>query len=320
MSEASVGVETAVAGASKRAHVSIAICTRDRPLFLERCVRSLFAMTGLDRIEPELLVVENAETVSAAAARLVEAAPKPWRAWACAEPRIGIPFARNRAVDAAVAHGVDALVFVDDDQTVPPEWLATLLEVQAETGADAVQSALNYVFEQRGPHDAYVATGFQGRDGVDVVGAGFLGTGGVLITRGLIADWGLRFDERAPLAGGEDTRFFLDATAFGAKLVVTGRTSANEHCPPAKQRLGWILRRQRRLGYVQVVRRFKDRSRGAWLRHGAWRVARGTLWLPLVAVHRPSRTRELMRIAKGVGVVQALLGRDMREYERPLGR
>jgi GT2 family glycosyltransferase len=265
-------------------------------------------------------VVENAPTVSATTARLVRDAPRPWRASACAEPRIGIPFARNRAVEAAVARGADALVFLDDDQTVPPDWLATLLEVQAETGADAVQSALNYVFEQPGRYDTYVATGFQGSADSGVVAANFLATHGVLIVRPLIEDWGIRFDERAPLAGGSDTRFFLDAKARGAELVLTDRTIANEHCPPEKQNLAWILGRQRRRGYVLVIREVKKRSRRKWFRNGCWRIVRGTLGLPIIGLHPPSRMRELMRIAKGIGILQALLGRELREYDRILGR
>lgn len=314
-----VSEAAAMTGAARLRRVWVAVCTRDRPRTLRYCVESLYAMRALEPVEPELLLVENAETVSAETHHLVGEAPAGWRASVVAEPRRGIPFARNRAVETVLAHGADALVFVDDDQTVPPTWLATLLEVQAETGADAVQSAVRYVFERPGPYDAFVASGFRVEAASDVVDARFLATHGVLITRRLLADWGLRFDERAPLAGGADTRFFLDASARGARLVRTNRTRAHEHCPPEKQRLSWILRRQRRLGYVQVVRRLKDRSRWRWLRHGAWRIGRGALWLPVVAVHPASRTRELMRIAKGAGIVQALMGSEMREYERTLG-
>ncbi len=52
------------------------------------------------------------------------------------EPEPGIPFARERSVE--LCWNDDALIFVDDDEVAPPNWLATLLAAWERTGADVV--------------------------------------------------------------------------------------------------------------------------------------------------------------------------------------
>jgi glycosyltransferase involved in cell wall biosynthesis len=97
--------------------LSIVVCTRDRSVLLDRCLASM-RDHGLDD-SVEVLVVDNGST---------DATPEVAATWArrlpivyVREPEVGLSNARNRAI--AEARG-DVLVFVDDDVTVRPTWLA----------------------------------------------------------------------------------------------------------------------------------------------------------------------------------------------------
>jgi GT2 family glycosyltransferase/SAM-dependent methyltransferase len=96
--------------------VAVAVCTRDRPQSLERCLRSIAsAAPGPD----ELLVVDNGLDGGPTRA-VVSRFPK---ARYIAEARPGLSAARNAAIRDSSS---DALAFVDDDVVVHPRWLAPL--------------------------------------------------------------------------------------------------------------------------------------------------------------------------------------------------
>lgn len=98
--------------------ITIAVCTRNRPDRLVRCLAAISRLEGLDR-HVDVLVVDNAssdsrtrDTVGAdASARYVY------------EPVPGLDFARNRAVAESSA---TLVAFIDDDALVDRRWLRAL--------------------------------------------------------------------------------------------------------------------------------------------------------------------------------------------------
>jgi GT2 family glycosyltransferase len=99
--------------------VTVAVCTRDRPDDVARC---LDALQRLEYPGLELLVVDNAPA-SAATARLVTGRVGVRYA---REPRPGLDYARNRALAEA---GGQVLAFTDDDVVVDSQWVAALAHV-----------------------------------------------------------------------------------------------------------------------------------------------------------------------------------------------
>jgi succinoglycan biosynthesis protein ExoM len=61
------------------------------------------------------------------------------------EPTPGIAAARNRAL--VESRGSDLLVFIDDDERPTPEWLRSLLDVQAATDCSAVAGPVTSEYE-----------------------------------------------------------------------------------------------------------------------------------------------------------------------------
>ncbi|GJG86369.1 hypothetical protein tb265_15500 [Gemmatimonadetes bacterium T265] len=97
--------------------VTVAVCTRDRPDDLARC---LTALAALDYPEYQVLVVDNAPRTDATE-RLVRDQFGGMRY--VREPRPGLDWARNRAIVEATG---EVLAFTDDDVVVDPGWLRAL--------------------------------------------------------------------------------------------------------------------------------------------------------------------------------------------------
>jgi glycosyltransferase involved in cell wall biosynthesis len=134
--------------AEKWPPISVAVCTRDRPQSLARCLRSL---QQLDYPHFEVTVVDNcsrdtevAEVIRRSGFRYVR------------EERPGLDWARNRAISEA-SH--DLIAFIDDDAVAGRRWLKGIArafqdpEVMAVTGLilpDDIETTSQSLFEQYG--------------------------------------------------------------------------------------------------------------------------------------------------------------------------
>jgi len=127
--------------------ITVAICTRNRPNFLQCAVESVLPqMTD----KAELLIVDNASTdnTPAVAAQLAADDPrvKVWR-----EGELGLSAARNAALKLARGQFV---LFLDDDATAEPGWLAAYLRFLSAPPSDkiaVVGGAVYYRYEQPPP-------------------------------------------------------------------------------------------------------------------------------------------------------------------------
>ena len=103
--------------------VTVAVCTRDRPADLARCLESLIK---IDYPTLELLVIDNAPTTDATERLVCERYPNTRY---IRESRPGLNWARNRAI--CEARG-EIVAYTDDDAVVDPGWIAALASIFAE--------------------------------------------------------------------------------------------------------------------------------------------------------------------------------------------
>lgn len=96
---------------------TVAVCTRDRPEDLERCLEALMRLPDDGQ---EFIVVDNYPSTNLTQ-QLVEKYP---RVRYVREHRPGLNIARNRALREATR---DIVVFTDDDAAPDPGWLRALL-------------------------------------------------------------------------------------------------------------------------------------------------------------------------------------------------
>lgn len=301
----------------------IAICTRNRPAMLADCLSSVAALHTPSREDLAIVVVDNSETLNMRLSnqRVADTAFENRAFTILYEDRLGIPFARNRALEFAVDRGAEALVFLDDDQTVPPDWLEVMASVWREEGADAVKSSVCWRFEGEGRYREFFEsqepeTGPDGR----LRDLAELATNGVLIDRRIFAEWGLRFDPAYGLMGGDDANYFTKSHANGGKHVMTSETQACEFCPTSKQTLRWIFRREFRVGSAMAAIAMRNRGR-AWLfAKGVRRVVRYAIAALALAPLPRLSLRYQLRATRGAGLCWGSLGGKVPEYRQVAGR
>ena len=130
----------------------------------------------------------------------------------------GLSAPRNCAL-GAVAESAEWVAFIDDDSTADPQWLAQLVRVQRETGADVVTGPVVPRYESTPP--AWLEQGnfflTNPRPTTSIVTSAYTNT--VLISVAFLEQHRLRFDLRFGRSGGEDSHFFARVQRAGAHMV-----------------------------------------------------------------------------------------------------
>jgi len=308
---------------SAEQRIVLAICTRNRPRMLGECLTSVLQLDVPEGTVLDILVVDNSED-SAMRQRNREALARLPGGEAVTvrhEPRMGIPFARNCAIDRALEIEADALVLLDDDQTVPRDWLTVMDRVAREESADIVKTGVTFVLEGK----ARYAEQFEDRrrrapDSLRTRGVHFLSTNGVWISARIFGPLATRFDEKEAFSGGDDTMFFLEAFERGAMMVETLEVWAFETVPVEKQTLRWLLRRSFNGGVGRASQRQNNKIPIYYLFSGLSQallygfIALFLIWNPPAFVYR------LRRAAQAVGLMRGAFGHRTEVYRQVVGQ
>ena len=205
-------------------HVTVIVCTRDRPRELERC---LAALAGQDHANFDILVVDNGSIDGIA--ELCRG-----RGAACIRESLpGLTRARNLGARAAQS---SIVAYVDDDAIAEPGWLSALVrpfadpEVAAAAGHTQYMKARGETLEMTGE----LATG-EGRDRrsrvVDRSTRGWfalacfggIGDGNTMAFRRHLVTNSVRFDERIGrgqlIDGGDEHVAFMSLISDGYRVA-----------------------------------------------------------------------------------------------------
>jgi GT2 family glycosyltransferase len=299
--------------------VDVAIATYRRPKGLYRLLGA-FQRLRFSEGAPELRVVVVDNDAEESARGVCEEA-RAWLEWPLVyrvEKRRGIPQARNAAVAAALERA-ELLAFIDDDEVPSPQWLAELLRVQAETGADAVAGPCEPVFED--PVPRWIERGHFFERPRFATGARLdhAFTHNVLVRARALVGLGRLFDERMALSGGSDAELFRRFAAQGHRIVWADAAVVFEWVPRSRANARWILERAFRVGTSSafVDRHHRDRplSAARLLAHGGWCLAKGATLLPVGCLRGRAGAVEALRLAAfGVGRLGGLAGIHHEEY------
>lgn len=291
--------------------IAIGVCTFRRP-GLADTLDSLSALDWPEGLSGVILVADNDDTPSAKALVESYAATAPLPVHYVHAPARNISIARNAVLDAAAERGVGALAFLDDDETVAPNWIAALWAARQETAAEAVLGPVR-------AHHAPDAPAWMREGAIHDTRPVFLPGGAiksgytcnVLLDLSAPAVSGLRFDPSRGVSGGEDTAFFETVLRRGGRLGYAAEAWATEVVPASRARLSWLLKRRFRMG----------QTHGSLIGEGAGYAQR--LKLAVVALAKAAfcgfsaltrlfnpllRNTSLLRGALHVGTMAALLG------------
>ena len=290
--------------------VLVAVCTYKRPDDLVALLDSMVpALAGQDA---DLLVVDN--DPSASARSIVERHPTRARYILCADP--GIAQARN----AALAHraGYEFVAFVDDDETVAPDWLAQLRRGIDDHDADVATGPVISLFPAGTPR-WIITGGFIQRDrhptGTSV---DFAATNNVLIRNSALdmlqSPW---LDTAFSRSGGSDAELSWRLVRAGARIVWVDSAVVSELMPLARLTPRWVIKRLVRGGNAHGRLLMREVQRAALFRRGMLSSAVGVLCLfRSLATGRGLRSTDVNRVAHGAGLMQASLGSIVHEYSR----
>jgi glycosyltransferase involved in cell wall biosynthesis len=262
----------------------IAVCvpTRRREQDLARALASLSELEIPQGAEVRVVVVENDD----AHARPLPTCTLPIER--VFEPRTGIPFARNRALDAA-RDASDRIVFIDDDETVERDLLVRLLDIERTTGADAVTGPSLPRFAADAPAWAARSRAFEPQRYATGSLRPTAFTNNVMFRTDAVRDDTLRFDESMRFTGGSDKEFFARFVASGRTIAWADDAVAYEWYPRARTSFGWLFQRSFRLGSVARQTEGLAGPRGRLV--VCWRAVRFTLraaWRTLKSLHDPA--------------------------------
>lgn len=185
------------------------------------------------------------------------------------ETEIGIPYARNRALDIARDDGITHLVFIDDDCLPRANWLEQLLTVVDETGADVV--AGGWRITARGTvsswlpgrvfgikHYYFAGKNIEDRDELPTAY-----TRNVVFATSLLnqlAPEHQRFPESMVGTGGSDSVFFARAHTSGARIIYAPEAKVEETYDSSRLTLRWHFFRRMRNTQVRLRRRQETRE------------------------------------------------------------
>lgn len=305
--------------ADARPQTSILVPTFRRPELLRRALRACAGQQGLDPATVEVVVVDNDPAGSAAP--VIADLRADWPAAGPAlvavhEPRPGISHARNTAL--ATARG-PIVVFLDDDQSPSPGWLAALLATASRSGAGAVFGAVEPDLAcapddpLRPIYAAYFRRALDDEaDGADITDrVAYMGTQNSLFDRRRTSFPEPPFDPDLGRIGGEDSVLLRRLVERGARLAWAPAARVTESVPAARCTVGYLRRRRFRDGQIRTMTCARAETRRQHLMVPVW-MGLGTIqaglgaarWL--VAVVRRDRVaavRHLSSLHGGLGKV-----------------
>jgi len=309
--------------------LTVAICTKDRPENVARCLEHLLNV-GRTEGSPnfEVLVVNNAPSdertkelvATLAGVRYVR------------EPRAGLDFARNRALQEATG---EIIAYLDDDVVVDDQWLKGIVEAWAENPDAGAFTGLvlpyelateaQILFEKRGGF----GRGFEKIRYGQVLpgnplypcGAGIFGAGcNMAFRREVLLKLG-GFDEAldtgTPLPGGGDLDVFYRVIRAGYPLVYEPRylvfhQHRRENAKLRRQYWSWGLGE---MAFVVKAYQSDPSQRVKFLLHVSWWFKDKLIQL-LKSVRSPQTSPPAMILAEWWGGLVGLLGEYPRSQRR----
>lgn len=306
----------------------IAVCTAQRPKMLQACLDSLDKMTVPKDVDLSVVVVENEEVPffsKEAAADAQQRLKIPVSFYH--EPRRGIPFARNTALEAALAQKPDWIALIDDDERAEADWIEKLLAACKEHDAEVANGPVRRIYEKPAPHWWKSQLLKPRPTGTLITEAP---TNNILLCSRLVAKsndgLGLRFDERLTF-GSEDIDFFRRAHALGVKMIWVDDAFVEEDIPASRVQPKRLLSRMHMAAtsgaFNIVLREGRFKAALHFIPKSSRRMFFGSLATLVGTLLKPiAKTRGeklyyygLIRLMKGSGNLRGLFGQTHRYYD-----
>ena len=305
--------------------VTIAICTRERPIELARLLDSLgqSRFRTIDRPCADVLIVDNTPGGSRLDAADLERRCG-WPVRIVEEPRTGVAYARNTVI-ANRNPCAEFLVCVDDDQVVTPSWLDSHLGRARETDAPILTGPVLVRIPTEAAPWARVLWQHIPRHPTGTPMPSFLG-GNVCFRTRVFDECSERYDESQATATADDTDLGRRLRDAGYDIEWNDGAIAWEVVPLARLQLRWFAERYISFGGFESMWTRRHRGRRALARQlptQAKGLAQGVLAAARVFTpgQPPERRAEHQAAAvahtfTAIGWVGGIFGLRLQDYRR----
>ncbi|MEL7176252.1 MAG: glycosyltransferase [Pseudomonadota bacterium] len=242
----------------KPVKIAVGVITKDRPEMLGTLLASYASMARPDNAHVEFIFVENDAVASLTEILEAFRASVPEPVFYETEPEPGIPFARNRVLEIALANGADILTFVDDDERVAQDWLVQLsngllsrdldlvggpLKIEAAAPvSSAWQAAVLAYLQERADKNRRTRSEMVA-DGTDHELNAY--TNNWALRLDFARKTGLRFDNALRYTGGSDTAFSKSVRNAGGRNGYVPDAVVHDRIPAHRLNLRYLYRRTR---------------------------------------------------------------------------
>lgn len=287
------------------------IATYRRPEGLRLLLRSIQAAAERADVEFSVVVVDNDPWGSA------ESVAMDCHARYVCEARPGIAAARNRSLSE---RDVTAswLVFVDDDETLDPDWFLVAKKAMSDyPRASVFVGHVQSCFPEQTP--AWIADGgFHQREPLPRGSVHrFPPSNNTIVRAAIFDDPAVRFNDDYSVSGGSDTELFYRLRGETGPAIAVPELVVLEAVPEDRLTWRWVRRRAVRSGSVMVRVRRQDSGRFSLAFQGVCRAVYfgGRLGFQ-AALGRSISARNFNGFFFGLGMLAALVGLRTREYVR----
>lgn len=256
--------------------VIISAVTRMRPLMFYTLLKSLEKLHVPPGTELQFCFVENGDSLSIDGRVKEFCQITGFKAVAICEPRLGIPFARNAALNWALDNEADFLAFIDDDEVAKKDWMEKLYAAIEARGLDLVGGPVCPVAPDQnlgnGRLSTIEATVFRGcevrahrmarrnshRSRADTDHQVTIVTNNWLCRLDFLRQNNVKFDEGLGYSGGSDAAFFRAAKKAKARTGWVPDAVVMEEVPVSRLTLGYHFMRGRDQAISSYVIKFSQ--------------------------------------------------------------
>lgn len=244
---------------SKKLRIGLGVITHRRMDGLLRLLESFRQMKVPADVACTVLIAENDDTPTLDAHIAALQAAVPFEVQLDFEKTRGIPFARNRVLDMALAGNDDFLTFVDDDQIVDRFWLVMLFSSMQARELDLVDGPNLFIQDPEAKLpwqnrlvlqdykrskrylNSYRSSLVLTESECEIP----IYTNNWMLRMSKLRELGIRFDADYAISGGSDTKFYHDFCQAGAVTGWASDAHVSEIWPASRLTFRYLYKRTR---------------------------------------------------------------------------
>ena len=220
------------------------VCAREKSIFFDRFLKSINNLK-LNKKKIKLVIVENSKKKTLYN-KIRQKLKKDISFIYEIEKKIGIPYARNKAIRISKRFNTKYICFFDDDCEINKNWLIEIEKFKKKFKTDIIT----------GPQIPKVKNLFllllmrKAKDGEKLQWAA---TNNVILKQEIIKKEKIKFYEKLANLGGSDQLFFMMLNERGYKIKWCKDAKVYENIILKKKKLVWFIKRNFRYGISSKI-------------------------------------------------------------------